>query len=654
VKELDMLNSKQKELLNSVAPHFSEAQFLNIVDAIAAFNSLEKETQLNFLKAANAMYRAGDQYIDDLNYDTAQKVFAELYPDHEFVNQIEPEIVGDGKTIPLPVRMLSTDKAYSKEEIIKWLERIQKAAQELDIQAQDIIIRVTPKLDGYAAYDDGNVLYTRGDGVKGRDISIVFARGLKVGGRGLRGLGQGEIVISKSYFEEKLSAHFDNSRNMQASIIAEKNVDERVQQAINDGAALFFPFSELSNWEGHIDDFIDNFDAITKDIWQSSDYDVDGVVIETTNVAIKTHMGFTKHHYRWQIAFKANTEKADVLVNKVTPQTSRTGRITPVVELEPTRLSGALISRATAHHYGMVKSKGIGSGALIELVRSGLVIPKIERVIKSAEAEIPDACPSCGSHVVWDGDNIVCPNATDCPAQAENTIIHFFKTLANIDGFGPATISILYENGIKTIHDVYLLIAQPEKLAACGFKEKTINNLVSQLKLSQTIAIEDWRFLAAFGVVRLGLASAESLLHHHPIEDIFELTEAQICLIDGFAEKTATAIVEGLNSIKTEFNAMFNLGFNLTRTALLGSEESATESSIAGKIVVFTGSMQRGSRTDMEKEAKLLGAKVASSVSGKTNYLVTGDSVGAKKIADAQAKGVTVITEDEYFALLGK
>jgi DNA ligase (NAD+) len=649
-----MLSHKQKESLNNSTSHFSEDQFLNVTNSILEFKSLEKETQLNFLKAANAMYRSGEPYIDDLTYDAAQKLFAELYPQHEFVNQVEPEVVVDGKTVSLPVRMLSTDKAYSKEDIIKWVERIQKAAQELEIPEDDIIIRVTPKLDGYAAYDDGHILYTRGDGSKGRDISIVFDRGLKVGGRGLRGLGQGEIVISKSYFEEKLAEYFDNSRNMQASIIAEKNVDERVQQAINDGAALFFPFSELSNWEGRVNDFINDFDTITQDIWQSSDYDVDGVVIETTNTEIKEYMGFTKHHYRWQIAFKANTEKAEVAVNGVTPQTSRTGRITPVVELEPTRLSGALISRATAHNYGMVKTKGIGPGAVIELVRSGLVIPKIERVITSAEAAIPDSCPSCGYHVVWDGDNIVCPNTTDCPAQAENTIIHFFKTLANIDGFGPATISTLYANGIKTIHDIYKLMHQPEKLIECGFKEKTINNLVSQLRLSQTIAIEDWRFLAAFGVVRLGLASAESLLQHHAIETIFELTEEQICKIDGFAEKTAAAIVEGLNSIKTEFKAIFDLGFNLNRTVLLGSDANAAESPIAGKIVVFTGSMLRGSRSDMEKEAKLLGAKVASSVSGKTNYLITGDSVGAKKISDAQAKGVAVITEDEYLTLLGK
>ena len=137
----------------------------------------------------------------------------------------------------------------------------------------------------------------------------------------------------------------------------------------------------------------------------------------------------------------------------------------------------------------------------------------------------------------------------------------------------------------------------------------------------------------AFGIrrCRLGLASAESLLQHHPIENIFELTEEQICKIDGFAEKTATAIVEGLNSIKTEFKAIFDLGFNLNRTVLLGSGTNAAESPIAGKIVVFTGSMHNAvAEPDMEKEAKLLGAKVASSVSGKTNYLITGESVGAK------------------------
>ena len=314
-----------------------------------------------------------------------------------------------------------------------------------------------------------------------------------------------------------------------------------------------------------------------------------------------------------------------------------------------------MISRATAHHYGMVKSKGIGPGAVIELVRSGLVIPKIQRVITPAEPELPTECPSCASHIVWDGDNIICPNKIDCTAQAENSIIHFFKTLGNNDGFGPATITILYAQGIKTIHDIYLL--DSEKLAAAGFKEKTSQNLLNQLGASKTLQIEDWRFLSAFGVVRLGQGSSERLLQHYRfdssegVESIFDISEAQISAIDGFAEKTAAAIVEGLANIKAEFLAIYEQGFNLEITPLV-SEQVQGDNPIAGKVIVFTGSMQQGSRPEMEKQAKALGAKVSKSVSGKTDLLVTGEKVGAKKITDAENKGVKVISEVDYLAML--
>lgn len=646
-----MLNDQQTELFNNVEnQQLSLATFIDTINAPEQFQTLSTAEQLNYLQSANAMYRAGFPVIDDSIYDAAHKIFADDNPDHEFVLQVEAEPLYQSKTVPLPVKMLSTDKAYSKAEIEKWLVRIVKAAGKVDVAEEDIRVRVTAKLDGYAAYDDAQRLYTRGDGVRGQDISRVFERGLKVGGNGVRGQGPGEIVVSKSYFDANLSEQFENSRNIQASIIAEKNVDENVQKAITDGAALFYPFAQLKAWEGKGHDFLADFEAITDDIWASSEFEVDGVIIETTNDAIKTEMGATRHHHRWQIAYKANVEKAQVTVLKVLPQTARTGRITPVVELEPTKLSGAMISRATAHNYGIVKSQGIGAGAVIELVRSGLVIPKIQRVITPAEPDFPTECPSCASHVVWDGDNIICPNKIDCTAQAENSMIHFFKTLGNNDGFGPATISILYAEGIKTVHDIYQLDA--DKLAAVGFKEKTSQNLLNQLAASRTLQIEDWRFLSAFGVVRLGQGSSERLLQQYGIEAIFDITEEQISDIDGFAEKTAAAIVEGLANIRAEFFAIYEQGFNLEVTPLV-SEQTDSDNPIAGKVIVFTGSMQQGSRPEMEKQAKALGAKVSKSVSGKTDLLVTGEKVGAKKITDAQNKGVKVISEAEYLALLG-
>lgn len=654
-----MLNTQQSEIFAKLLAELSveqaqelltAEQFVELTNDPNACETLEDDKLLVFLKAANAMYRAGAPIIEDIHYDSAQKIFATNNPDHEFVQSVEPEMVHQSKTVPLPVKMLSTDKAYSKDEIERWVQRIEKAAKGLDINRDDIEIRVTPKLDGYAAFDDGQVLYTRGDGNRGQDISRVFERGLQVGGNGERGQGPGEIVVAKAYFEEKLSEHFENSRNIQASIIAEKNVDERIQQAINDGAALFYPFAQLHAWHGGIDDFLESFDVVTDDIWASSEFDVDGVIIETTNEAIKTDMGATRHHHRWQVAYKANIEKAQVKVLNVVPQTARTGRVSPVVELEPTKLSGAEIRRATAHHYGMVKAKGIGPGALIELVRSGLVIPKIESVLEAAEPLLPSNCPSCDSELVWDSDNLMCLNKSDCPAQAENSIIHFFKTLGNNDGFGPATISILYENNIRTIHDIYALDEQ--KLTDIGYKEKTVQNLLTQLRASRSLMIEDWRFLSAFGVIRLGQGSSERLLQHHGIETIFDVTAEQIAAIDGFAEKTANAIVEGLAQIKDEFMAIYGLGFNLEITPLV-SEQGDSDNPIAGKTIVFTGSMQQGSRPEMEKQAKALGAKVSKSVSGKTDLLVTGEKVGAKKITDAQNKGVKVITEAEYIELLG-
>jgi DNA ligase (NAD+) len=384
-------------------------------------------------------------------------------------------------------------------------------------------------------------------------------------------------------------------------------------------------------------------------MWNTVDFDIDGLVLETTNDELKSYMGSTRKFHRWQIAFKVNEESALVEVVKVTPQTSRTGRVTPVAELVPTKLSGATLSRATVHHYNMVKTNGVGPGAVIKLVRSGLVIPKIEAVITPAEPELPENCPSCGTHLIWESDHLICPNKSDCPAQTENTLVHFFKTLGNNDGFGPKVIERLHEAGLKRIHEIYEGIEH--KFLGYGFGGKTAQNLVDQLKASQEIEIEDWRFLAAFGVTRLAAGNCEKLLQHHSLVEIFELSVEDMITVDGFALLSSQAIVEGLANVKDEFFKVYNLGFTLAETPKL-SESTDKNSPIAGKLVVFTGSMALGTRGDMEKQAKLLGAKVGKSVSGKTDLLVTGDKVGENKINAAKAKGVEIISEVDYVDLI--
>lgn len=644
------LNKEQLSIIdqldNSIELSFLEELFSTSV------NELSLDNLLIMLKVANALYRSGIPVLNDEIYDAYITELKSRSPNHPYLTTIEPEVLIDSKTVPLPKKMLSTDKAYSFDEIKKWINRVIKASEEIGLSESDIQIRVTPKLDGYAAYDDGSTLYTRGDGFRGQNITRAFDKGLKVALGGKRGLGPGEIVIKKSYFDDVLSDLFENSRNIQAAIIAEKKVDKNVQKAIDKGACVFYPFVLINNRTEHFSKILSDFESIVEEVWNSVDFDIDGVILEATNESIKDHMGATRHHHRWQIAFKVNEDSAEVKVLKIVPQTSRTGRISPVAELEPTKLSGATISRVTVHHYNMVKTKKIGPGAIVQLVRSGLVIPKIEKVIEESNSEIsyiPDVCPSCETHLIWESDHLICPNKTDCPAQTENTLVHFFKTLGNNDGFGPKVIEKLHESGMKRIHEIYEGIEH--KFLGFGFGEKTALNLVDQLKASQTIEIEDWRFLAAFGVSRLAGGNCEKLLQHHSIVDLFKVSVEEMVKIDGFAKQSAEAIVEGLENVKEEFFKVYELGFSLAITPKQ-SEQSEKSSPIAGKLVVFTGSMTQGSRGDMEKQAKLLGAKVGKSVSGKTDFLVTGEKVGENKINAARDKGVKVISEEEYLLLI--
>ncbi|OAI16997.1 DNA ligase [Methylomonas lenta] len=646
-----MLTANQKNLVSQANLSFldlSEQRFCQLCQQPDLIASAGDNELIDFLHIANALYRGGEPVISDTDYDFTY--LAELnkrQPQHPLLQTVEPEPAFAGKTVDLPVIMLSTDKAYSLDDVHRWAGRIEKACEELDKNFAKLIFKVTPKLDGYAAFDDGNMLYTRGDGRKGTDISRVFERGLQVANQGQRGLGPGEIVVSRSYFDENLADFFDNARNFQASVIKEKQLEEHAELAIKDQAAVFYPFALLPCWTGPWQALISDFEHIIKDIWHKVDYDVDGVILEIIDDELKQHLGATRHHHRWQLAYKENQQTAEVEVLSVTPQTSRSGRITPVAELEPVRLSGALLSRATAHHYKMVLDNGIGPGAIIQLARSGEVIPKIERVIIAAQPQVPSHCPSCHHEPIWDNDFLLCPNNFECPAQITHSMEHFFRVLKNNDGFGSATIKKLYEFGIRRVDEIYALTN--EQFESMGFGPKQSENLLTQLLRSRNEAVEDWRFLAAFGVFRMGLGNCERLLAHHALVDIFNLSEVDIISIEGFAEKTAAAIKEGFIAIKPLFDRLMALGFNLQ--ASQHSQDQAAKT-LAGKLVVFTGTLHSGTRDELGKQAKAAGAKVGSAVSAKTDYLVAGDNVGANKLTAAREKDVTIISEQDFLLLL--
>ena len=627
-------------------------QIQDITNQRIMISDLTDDDLLEFCKIANQKYRDGNPIISDEDYDFIYALeLSKRLPDHPFLQKVEDENVGfSEEKIKLPEKMLSTDKAYSWEEVNKWLERIRKFSEEIDFSLDNIQIKGTAKLDGFAGFDDGNKLYTRGDGNKGSDITRVFERGLGTFNNSHRGQGPGEIVVKRSYFEKHLSGHFEYPRNFQASLIKEKELDQFAKDAIANEAALFVPFSQLPFWAGSISEFTNNFNSIVSDLESGVDFDIDGVVFEIVNSELKSHMGSNRKFHRWQIAFKENKEKAQVKVLSVTAQVGRTGKITPVAELEPTQLSGATIYRASGHHYGLVKEQGLGSGSIIELTRSGLVIPKINKVIRSVEAEIPSKCPSCDENLTWESDFLMCLNHEACKDQIIGKIIYFYKVLANNDGFGEATIQKLYDEGIRNVGDIYKLTEF--NLVSMGFGEKTSQNLINQLIRSRQESIEDWRFLAAFGVLRLGMGNCENLLKNYPLDQVFDLSVDDISNIDGFAELTAELIFNGLLNIKPQYENLIKDGFELEKTLILG-ETNTSDNLYYNKKIVFTGSMS-SSRAELQKQAKAFGAIVGSSVSSKTDLLIIGENVGQSKIKAAEKYGVEILSEAEYLQKLVK
>jgi len=628
----------------------SDKKIDDIANQVLLVSDLSDEELLEFCMFANQRYRIGSPIITDQDYDFIFiSELAKRIPDHPFLKQVETENDGfSEEKIKLPVKMLSTDKAYTWSEVEKWLERITKFSDEISFNHDDILIKGTAKLDGFAGYDDGIKLYTRGDGNKGSDISRVFQRGLGILNDSERGQGPGEIVVKRSYFESHLSSHFEYPRNFQASLIKEKELDHFAKDAIMAKAALFVPFTQLPFWQGSILEFKNQFAEIVVELEQGVDFDIDGVVFEVVNSELKDHMGSNRKFHRWQIAYKENKEKAQVKVISITPQVGRTGKITPVAELEPTQLSGATIYRATGHHFGLVKEQGLGAGSVVELTRSGMVIPKINKVLKKVEVDIPSDCPSCGSQLIWDSDFLMCPNIDSCPDQVIGKMIYFFKILANNDGFGQATIQKLYDHDIRKVSDIYELSV--DQLIDMGFGEKTSSNLIDQLNRSRQESIEDWRFLAAFGVQRLGMGNCENLLKNYSIEEIFELKAEDIANIDGFAELTAEQIFEGLASIEDQYKILINNGFELEKTILINDIE-LFDNPFQNKKIVFTGAMSH-SRAQLEKEAKLHGISVAKSVSSKTDFLIVGENVGQSKMINAKKHNVEIMTESEYLKKL--
>jgi DNA ligase (NAD+) len=604
------------------------------------------EELVDLLKTYNQAYRQGAPVVSDAEYDELVEQLRAIAPAHAFLQAVEPEQFTGKQEVRHPAPMLSIEKAYDREQLERFVARVQKEADALGMDA--VSYRLTPKLDGLAGRDDGGVFATRGNGEVGYEISSAFTKGvIPIGGRGQ---GVGEIVVVKSYFDEHMADFFVHPRNMVVGIIASDTLNENAKTALDEGMVRFLPYSQAPAIIVDGRRLVEETRQLTRELLDSVDYPTDGVVAEVTDERLKARLGATAHHYRWQIAIKTKGETAETMVTGIQWQVGRTGNVTPVMEVEPVLLSGATIRRVTAHHAGNIRNTEIGIGTRIEIIRSGEVIPKLEAVLEArGDVHLPEACPSCGEPLQWQNDFLKCTNNDHCRAQIEQRISHWFRILGNADWFGIKTIRKIVDGGRDSLEAIYRL--SEADFATMGFGPVQSKNLAEAVTLSRTRPVEDWRFLAALGISDLGTGDSRKLLAHIPLADMLAATEEQIKEIKGFGDITSKNIAGDLKRFGPLMRHMLDLGFNLQRTPPASTQEAA-DSPIAGKGVVFTGKMTHGSREDMQAEARARGARVQTAVSGATDYLVCGEKVGASKMNKAAALGVSVLTESQYLALL--
>ena len=410
-------------------------------------------------------------------------------------------------------------------------------------------------------------------------------------------------------------------------------------------------------------------------------YDIDGVVYKVNRLDLQQRLGFVSRSPRWAIAHKFPAEQATTVLRDIEIQVGRTGALTPVAKLEPVTVGGVVVSNATLHNEDEIARKDVRIGDTVVVQRAGDVIPQIVSVVldkRPASAEpfvFPHLCPVCQSHAVRETDEATgtadvvrrCTGGLICPAQAKERLKHFVSRLAfDIEGLGDEKIELFFDDEmIRQPADIFTL-EERDKASLKRLKDrkgmgaKSVEKLFRAIDARRSIGLE--RFIFALGIRHVGETTAKDLARAFvTIEAFRAAVEAAVTGgkeseayrdiddIEGIGETVVDALVDFFSE-PHNVKAVGDLLAHVTVTPF--ERAQATNSPVTGKTVVFTGSMERLSRNEAKAQAERLGAKVAGSVSKKTDYVVAGADAGSKLKA-ARELGVTVLTEDEWLALIG-
>jgi len=637
--------------------------------------------------------------ISDEEYD---KLFAELKKlEEQFPELITPdsptqrvgaEPLPEFKQLKHRLPMLSLDNVFNEEEAREFDKRVKKLLntnEEIDFVCE-------PKFDGLAVeliYENGVLVAgaTRGDGMVGEDVTANLKTikyvplsliKKKIKPPPLLEV-RGEVIINKRDFEklnkqreESGEPLFANPRNAAAGSLRQldpkitasrpldiyiygmgkiEGIEFKTQwEFLNTIPEWGFKTNKLNKLCRGIDEVIEYYKEMLS-IRDKLPYECDGMVIKVNEMALQKKLGELSHSPRWAVAFKFPAQQSITRIINIEAQVGRTGTLTPVAVLEPVKVSGVTVSRATLHNMDEVERKDIRIGDYVVVQRAGDVIPEIVKSLperrsgKEKKFSMPEKCPSCGSKIIREEGEVAyrCINAT-CPAQIKERIRHFCTREAmDIEGLGEKFIDQMVDRGlVKNVADLYYL--KPEDffhLERMG--SKLAENLYNAIQRSKETTLD--KFLYALGILHVGSHIARILAREfNTLENIMKTTRDDLIKIKEIGDQIATSIVEffsNQNNIKL-IEKLLKAGVKVKPV-----EKPKGESPLKGKTVVFTGELKSMPRDEARRRVEEMGGRAASSVSRKTDIVVAGPGAGSK-LEQAKKLGIKIIDEEEFLKLI--
>ena len=573
------------------------------------------------------------------------------------------------------VNLYSLNKVRDFEDLEQWTNDMQKLtggtsfALEYKFDGLQIVIE----------YNNGNFISatTRGNGIIGEDVSLqvktIKSVPLSINFKG-RLIVQGEGMMTNKNFnkynktaEEKLK----NPRNAAAGAIRNLDPKETAKRNLD-----YFCYSILlcegQNFvsQQQMHDFLvnngfktGNYFKICKNVQQiiheinevdliksQLDVQIDGMVIKINDVVHREDIGFTSKFPKWAIAYKFAAEEATTLLKEVVWQVGRSGRVTPIANLEPVELAGATIKRATLNNIDDIKRKDIYENAKVFIRRSNEVIPEImglaEKFDSSREIEIPKICPSCGKPLVQKGPLLFCQNHFQCRDQIIDRIVHFVSREAfDIEGLSDKTVEALYDNlNVRRLSDIFNL-KKEDLLKLDKFKEKKADNLINAIQNSKKIDFN--KFLFALGIPEVGNKTSKDLAKEFKnLENIKNASKDKILNVEDIGEIIADNIIaffKDENNLK-EIESLLKCGI------VINDVINTVQNKLNGATFVITGTLSKP-RSEIERIIENFGGKVTSSVSKNTDFVLAGESAGSK-LDKAKALRIKVINEDIFYKMI--